>query len=242
MLWRLVLVKRLAAEAIGTALLLIAVIGSGIMGEHLAAGNVAVALLANSIATGGALLCLIYAFGPVSGAHFNPVVSLADTLRGGLRPHEAAAYALAQIAGAIAGAVAANAMFALPLVSISHHARSGTPILIGEAIATFGLLAVIIGCAGYRFPITPFAVGGYITGAYWFTSSTSFANPAVTIARTLSDTFAGIRPQDAPAFIAVQILSALAATVLCSWLFSKGSYETQGALRLHSQQRAQSDG
>jgi glycerol uptake facilitator-like aquaporin len=210
--------RRLAAEFFGTAFLVAAVLGSGIMGERLAGGNIAIALLANTIATGAALVALILAFGPVSGAHFNPAVTLADWMEGGISRNDAAAYVCAQIVGGATGPIAANVMFGLPAVSISHHARSGGAQLFSEFVATFGLLCVIWGCARAKSEMVAFAVGGYITAAYWFTASTSFANPAVTIARELSDTFAGIRPRDVPEFIAVQLAGAIAATLLFRWL------------------------
>lgn len=214
------LARRATAEAFGTALLLAAVVGSGIMGERLAGGNVALALLANTLATGAALVALILAFGSVSGAHFNPAVTLADASQGGLRWRDVPAYLAAQITGAFAGVAAAHLMFGEPLFSASRHAREGGAQMFGEAVATFGLLCVVWGCARTRKTTTaaPFAVGAYITAAYWFTSSTSFANPAVTLARTLTDTFAGIRPADAPAFILAQLLGAAAATALFRWL------------------------
>jgi glycerol uptake facilitator-like aquaporin len=188
------------------------------MAERLAGGNVAIALLANTIATGAALIALILTFGPISGAHFNPVVSLADAMEGGLRWSETIPYILAQIIGGIGGTVLAHAMFALPLVSISHHIRSGPSQFLSEFVAAFGLLSVIWGCSRSRSNVVPFAVGAYITAAYWFTASTSFANPAVTIARAFSDTFSGIRPIDAPLFIVAQVLGGLAATFLYRWL------------------------
>ncbi len=209
---------RTAAEFLGTAFLVAAVVGSGIMAERLSGGNVALALLANTIATGAALVALILAFGPVSGAHLNPVVSLADAMERGISWREAAAYVPAQFCGGIVGTVAANAMFSLPLVSISRHARSGPAQFLSEFIATFGLLAVIWGCSRFRSPLVSFAVGGYITAAYWFTASTSFANPAVTVARCLSDTFAGIRPVDVPLFIVAQLAGGLSATLLFRWM------------------------
>jgi glycerol uptake facilitator-like aquaporin len=209
---------RVAAEFFGTAFLVSAVVGSGIMAERLAGGNVAIALLANTIATGAALIALILTFGPISGAHFNPVVSLADAMEGGLRWSETIPYILAQIIGGIGGTVLAHAMFALPLVSISHHIRSGPSQFLSEFVAAFGLLSVIWGCSRSRSNVVPFAVGAYITAAYWFTASTSFANPAVTIARSLSDTFAGIRPIDAPPFIIAQIAGGFGATFLFRWL------------------------
>lgn len=210
--------RKLAAEFLGTGFLVATVIGSGIMGDRLAGGNVAIALLANTIATGAALVALILAFGPISGAHFNPVVTLSDALEGGIPWKETPGYLSAQVLGAIAGALAAHAMFALPIVSLSKHARSGSPQLFSEFVATFGLMCVIWGCSRRRPDATAFAVGAYITAAYWFTASTSFANPAVTIGRALSDTFAGIRPQDVPGFILAQIAGGFAATLLFRWL------------------------
>jgi len=210
--------RRAAAEFLGTLFLVAAVVGSGIMAERLSGGNVALALLANTIATGAALVALILAFGPISGAHFNPVVSLADALEAGLTWPEAGVYVLAQITGGVAGTVLAHAMFRLPVISLSHHVRSGPPQMLSEFVAAFGLLCVIWGCSRSRASTVPFAVGSYIVAAYWFTASTSFANPAVTIARSLSDTFAGIRPADAPAFIGAQIAGGLAATILFRWL------------------------
>ncbi|AUX43482.1 major intrinsic protein [Sorangium cellulosum] len=212
------LARRAVAEALGTALLLATVIGSGIMGERLAGGNVAIALLANTIATGAALVALILALGPISGAHFNPAVSLADASQRGLPWSEVPAYVAAQIAGAFAGVAAAHVMFEEPVFSISRHARSGLAQMASELVATFGLLAVIWGAVRRRAEAVPFAVGAYITAAYWFTSSTSFANPAVTLARAASDTFAGIRPADVPGFIVAQLAGAGAATLLFRWL------------------------
>jgi glycerol uptake facilitator-like aquaporin len=201
-------------------LLLAAVVGSGIMGERLAAGNAAIALLANTIATGAALLALILTFGPISGAHFNPAVTLADAWRGGLAWRDVPFYIVAQVVGAFAGVAAAHLMFRLPLFFASRHERSGAAQAFSEFVATFGLLAVIWGCVRFRSSAVPFAVAAYITAAYWFTASTSFANPAVTLARSASDTFAGIRPVDAPAFIAAQLAGAFTATALLSWLTS----------------------
>src|SRR5450432_3025387 len=203
--------RQLAAEGIGTALLLAAVVGSGIMGERLAGGNVAIALLANTLATGAGLVALILTFGPVSGAHFNPVVTLADATQGGLPWREVPVYILSQTAGAFVGVGVAHVMFGQPLFAASQHVRAGMPQLVSEFVATFGLLAVIWGCVRRRSSAVPFAVGAYITAAYWFTTSTSFANPAVTLARSFSNTFAGIRLQDAPAFIAAQFAGALTA-------------------------------
>ncbi len=210
--------KRVAAEAVGTAMLLTAVVGSGIMGERLAAGNIAIALLANSIATGAALVALILTFGPISGAHFNPVVTLADASQGGLRWRLVPVYIVAQTGGAIAGVWVAHAMFGERLLMVSTRTRSGVPQMFSEFVATFGLLAVIWGCSRRRSATVPFAVAAYITAAYWFTASTSFANPAVTVARALTDTFAGIAPTDVPGFVAAQLLGAAAATTLFHWL------------------------
>jgi len=221
--------RRVAAEFAGTAFLVAAVIGSGIMGERLAGGNVAIALLANTMATGAALVALILAIGPISGAHLNPVVTIMDSWQGGLPWIEAPTYVASQIGGGTAGTIVANVMFQLPVVSVSHHARSGPAQIFSEFVATFGLLLVIWGCARFHPKMVSFAVGGYITAAYWFTASTSFANPAVTIARTLSDTFAGIRPADAPAFIAAQILGGGAATLLFRWMAPAALQHTGGA-------------
>lgn len=212
------LARRTVAEFLGTALLLATVVGSGIMGERLAGGNVAMALLANTIATGAALVALILSFGPVSGAHFNPVVTIADASQGGLTWKAVPFYLAAQIAGAFLGVAVAHLMFDLPIYALSQHVRSGGAQVFSEGVATFGLLAVIWGCSRRRAESTPFAVGGYITAAYWFTASTSFANPAVTIARAATNTFAGIRPKDVPPFILAQVLGALAATLLFRWL------------------------
>jgi glycerol uptake facilitator-like aquaporin len=213
------LLRKILAEALGTALLLAAVVGSGIMAEELARPNVALALLANTVATGAALVALIITFGPISGAHFNPVVTLADASQGGLPWREVPGYIGAQIVGAFAGVAIAHVMFKQPaLFFASQHERSGASQLVSEFIATFGLLAVIWGCVRRRAAAVPFAVGAYITAAYWFTSSTSFANPAVTLARAASNTFAGIRPIDAPGFIVAQLLGAAASTALFRWL------------------------
>jgi glycerol uptake facilitator-like aquaporin len=212
------LTQRIVAEFIGTLLLLAAVVGSGIMAERLAAGNVAMALLANTIATGAALVALILAFGSVSGAHFNPAVTLADAYVGGIAWRCVPAYLFAQLAGAFSGVAVAHLMFGFSLFSVSTHARSGGAQIFSEFIATFGLIAVIWGCARSRPHAVPYAVGAYITAAYWFTASTSFANPAVTLARSGSNTFAGIRPADAAGFIAAQLAGAFAATVLFQWL------------------------
>ena len=207
-------VREAFTELMATAFLLIAVVGSGIMAEKLCGGNVGLALLANAIATGGALVALILAFGPQSGAHMNPVVTLAAAATEGLRWHAVPAYIAAQIGGAILGVWLAHVMFDLPVWQLSQHARTGLPQWVAEVVATFGLLTVIWGCRAHREPVTAFAVGAYITGAYWFTASTSFANPAVTIARSLSDTFAGIRPFDAPGFIIAQFIGLVLALPL----------------------------
>jgi len=212
------LLRRVAAEFLGTGFLVAAVVGSGIMGDRLANGNVAVALLANTIATGAALVALILAFGPISGAHLNPAVTIVDAMEGGIPWPEMPAYVCAQLVGGISGAITAHLMFGLPLISLSRHARSGSAQVFSEFVATFGLLSVIWGCSRLRSNAVPFAVGAYITAAYWFTASTSFANPAVTIARCLSDTFAGIRPADVPWFVVAQLLGAFAATLLFRWL------------------------
>ena len=210
--------RRLAAEAVGTALLLAAVVGSGIMGERLAGGNVAIALLANTIATGATLVALILTFGPISGAHFNPAVTVADASQGGLPWRLVLPYVVSQVAGALAGVFAAHAMFGERLLQVSGHARSGVAQMFSEFVATFGLLAVIWGCARKRPDAVAVAVGLYITGAYWFTASTSFANPAVTIGRAFTNTFSGIRPADVPGFVIAQIAGAAGATLLFGWL------------------------
>jgi len=209
---------RMTAEFVGTAFLLAAVVGSGIMGERLAGGNVAIALLANTIATGAALVALILTFGSVSGAHFNPAVTLADASQRGIPWREVPGYLIAQIAGAYVGVGCAHLMFGLPLFSASQHARSGTSQVFSEFVATFGLLSVIWGCSRLRLSVVPFAVGAYITAAYWFTASTSFANPAVSLARAATNTFSGIRSIDVPGFIAAQLIGAAAATALFRWL------------------------
>jgi glycerol uptake facilitator-like aquaporin len=210
--------RRMLAECMGTAFLLSAVVGSGIMGETLAGGNVAVALLANTIATGAALVTLILTFGPISGAHFNPAVTLAEALRGAFAWRDVPAYVAAQVLGAFGGVAAAHVMFEHPLFTASLHERSGGAQGFSEFVATFGLLAVIIGCARHRPAAIPYAVGGYITAAYWFTASTSFANPAVTLARAATNTFSGIRPVDAPAFVLAQLCGAAAAVWIFRWL------------------------
>ena len=214
----MMLARKIVAEGLGTALLLAAIVGSGIMGERLAGGNVAIALLANSIAAGGVLMALILTFGPISGAHFNPAVTLADASQGGVPWHEVPAYLAAQITGAFAGVAVAHAMFGEPAFVASLHERSGAAQAFSEFVATFGLLSVIWGCAKFRASAVPFAVAAYIVGAYWFTASTSFANPAVTLARAATNTFAGIRPVDAPLFIVAQLAGAAAATGVFRWL------------------------
>lgn len=212
------LTRRVVAEGLGTALLLAVVVGSGIMAERLSGGNIAIALLANTVATGAGLVALILTFGPISGAHFNPAVTLADAWQGGLPWKYVPAYISAQIIGAFAGVAAAHLMFGEALFSASLHERAGFAQLWSEFVATFGLLAVIWGCVKSRASVVPFAVGAYITAAYWFTASTSFANPAVTLARAATDSFAGIRPADTLGFIIAQLLGALAATALFRWL------------------------
>jgi glycerol uptake facilitator-like aquaporin len=210
--------RRIAAEFLGTGFLVAAVVGSGIMGERLSGGNVAIALLANTIATGAALAALILAFLPISGAHLNPVVTMAVALRRGIAWKEARFYVAAQVCGGIAGTACANIMFALPSFSISHHARTGAPLWFSECVATFGLLLVIRMVARFTPDWLPFAVAAYIVAAYWFTASTSFANPAVAIARSLTDTFAGIRPVDVPAFVAAQFVGGMLAVPVSDWL------------------------
>ena len=225
--------RRVVAEALGTALLLAAVVGSGIMGERLAAGNTAIALLANTLATGAALIALILTFGPISGGHFNPAVTLADAWQRGIAWREVPSYIFAQFAGAFAGVAVAHLMFGLPLFSASRHARSGNSQVFSEFVATFGLLAVIWGCVRFRSSAVPFAVAAYITAAYWFTASTSFANPAVTLARSMSDTFAGIRPTDTPAFILAQLGGAFFATALFRWLVPSLPMDARAVLEPH---------
>lgn len=210
--------RRLVAELLGTALLLAAVVGSGIMGDKLAGGNVAIALLANSIATGAALVALILTFGPISGAHFNPAVTLADASQGGLPWREAGSYVLVQVVGAFFGVALGDAMFGKAVFAASRTAREGFPQLLSEFVATFGLLAVIWACSRKRSSVVPFAVAAWIVAAYWFTASTSFANPAVTLARSATDTFAGIRPQDVPGFVVAQLAGAAVATLVFAWL------------------------
>ncbi|HEY5077314.1 MAG TPA: MIP/aquaporin family protein [Acidimicrobiia bacterium] len=214
------LVRRASAEAIGTALLVAIVVGSGISAQRLSPHQIGLELLENSLATGAGLVALILAIGPVSGAHLNPVVTLADRLLGGISTRDGAVYVLAQVGGAIAGAITANLMFGLSAVSVSGHVRSSGALWFAEFVATFGLLTVILGLVrGHRSHAAAFAVGGYIAAAYWFTSSTSFANPAVTIGRTLSNTFAGIKPSSAPMFLVAQVVGALAAVALAKFWF-----------------------
>lgn len=215
------LVKRAVVEFLGTAFLVAAIVGSGIMGESLAPGNPALILLVNTLATGAALAALILGFGPISGGHFNPSVTIADASQKGILWFEVPAYIGAQISGGIAGTMLAHAMFEFPLMSISQHRRAGPAQAVSEFVATFGLLAVIWGCARFRTTLAPFAVAAYITAAYWFTASTSFANPAVTVARSLTDTFSGIRPIDIPIFIGAQLLGALGATFSMKWLLAE---------------------
>jgi glycerol uptake facilitator-like aquaporin len=209
--------RAIVSEGIGTGLLVVAVVGSGIMGERLSGGNMALALLANSIATGAVLVTLIFTFAPISGAHFNPAVSLAAAFEGGFPWRRVPGYIAAQVAGAIGGVAAAHVMFSHPLLVLSHHTRIGFAQLFSEFLATFGLLVVIHG-TGKRAAVVPLTVAAYITAAYWFTSSTSFANPAVTIARGLTDTFSGIAPGGIPGFIAAQLAGAAAATLLFRWM------------------------
>jgi glycerol uptake facilitator-like aquaporin len=211
--------RRLAAEWLGTGLLLMIVVGSGIMGERLAGGNAAIALLANALATGAGLVVLITVFGPLSGAHFNPAVTLAFAMRGEIAWRLAGGYVLAQIVGGVAGVWVAHAMFGEPILQISTKLRDGPALGLAEFIATFGLLGTIFGALRFRPEATPWMVGLYITAAYWFTASTAFANPAVTLARSLSDTFAGVSPSSAPQFIAAQLAGALAALGVFGWLF-----------------------
>ena len=211
--------RRLVAECLGTAFLLAVVVGSGIMAERLAGGNVAIALLANAIATGAGLIALILMFDTISGAHFNPVVTLSEAFQKNMPGKEVVPFIAVQVLGAFAGVAAAHVMFDAPVFFASEHIRTGASQWWSEFIATFGLIAVIIGCSRSRPSVTPFAVAAYITAAYWFTSSTSFANPAVTLARAATNTFAGIRPIDAPGFIIAQLCGAAAATIVFCWLY-----------------------
>jgi glycerol uptake facilitator-like aquaporin len=231
------LLRRAVSEFLGTGFLVAAVVGSGIMGERLAAGNIAIALLVNTIATGAALVALILTFGPISGAHFNPAVTFVDAIENGVSWKDAACYVPAQCLGGIGGAIAAHVMFQLPAISVSHHARAGSAQVFSEFVATFGLLSVIWGCSRLRSEMVAFAVGAYITAAYWFTASTSFANPAVTVARCLSDTFAGIRPSDIAWFIVAQILGAVAATVLFRWLVPSLNLRAKQILLAHDSEQ-----
>jgi glycerol uptake facilitator-like aquaporin len=227
--------RRVVAEFVGTLFLLAAIVGSGVMAERLAGGNVAVALLANTIATGAALVALILAFGAVSGAHLNPAVTLADAWQGGVPWRETPAYIFAQVAGAFAGVFVAHLMFGLAVFSTSTHARSGPAQMLSEFVATFGLMAVIWGCVRQRPSAVPYAVGAYITSAYWFTASTSFANPAVTLARAVTNTFAGIRPADVAGFVGAQLAGAFAATLLFQWLVPSLRQEPAPVLIEHDQ-------
>lgn len=217
--------RRLAAEAIGTAFLLATVVGSGIMAERLADGNVALALLGNTIATGAILAVLILMFGAISGAHFNPAVTLAFRLRGQIGWGETAAFMVAQVAGGLIGTIIAHAMFEAPLLASSVNIRTGTSQWIAEAVATFGLVATILACVRFRPETVAFAVGLYITAGYWFTASTSFANPAVTVARSFTDSFSGIRPIDAPGFIIAQFIGAVLAVLVFGWLLREPPLE-----------------
>lgn len=226
------MIRKATSEAIGTAFLLATVVGSGIMGERLAAGNVAIALLANTIATGAGLVALILTFGPLSGAHFNPVVTIADAWEGNRAWSDVPVYISAQLVGAFLGVAVAHVMFGEPLLTASQHVRSGPALLVSEFVATFGLLSVIWGVSRRSAPFTPFAVGAYITAAYWFTSSTSFANPAVTLARSLTNTFSGIRPADAPGFVGAQVAGALSATALFRFLAPVSARNAKAELRI----------
>ncbi|WP_426338362.1 aquaporin [Pseudoduganella sp. S-14] len=214
------LARRLAAEGLGTALLLAMVVGSAIMADRLAGGNAAIALFANSVASAAGLLALILAFGAISGAHFNPVVTLSEAWQGGMEWSDTLPYVAAQVFGAFAGIAAAHAMFGEPLFALATHPRGGAALWWSEFMASFGLIFVISGCARSRPALTPFAVAAYIASAYWFTASSSFANPALTLARAATDTGAGIRFADVPGYVAAQLLGAMAATVLATWLHS----------------------
>jgi len=222
------LTRRLVAEALGTFFLVMAVVGSGIMAQNLADGNVALALLCNTVATGAVLFVIITIFVSVSGAHFNPAVSLVMWVRGDLTRGDALAYVVVQIVGGCLGAIVAHLMFGLEPVQFSQTVRTGLGQWVGEIVATFGLIATILGCVRFRMDAIAPAVGLYITAAYWFTSSTSFANPAVTIARAFSDTFSGIAPHNVPAFLVAEILGALAAAALFGWLLAPGNAAKQG--------------
>lgn len=220
------LIRRLSAEGLGTALLLATVVGSGIMGEKLANGNTAIALLGNTLPTGAILIVLILILGPVSGGHFNPAVTFAFLLRGRIAPLVATAYVLVQIIGGVFGVGLAHAMFELPVLQVSETGRTGAGQWLSEGVATFGLVATILGTVRFRPDAVPYAVGLFITAGYWFTASTSFANPAVTLARALTDTFSGILPADAPAFVLAQLFGALVSTYLFGWLLKEDSVET----------------
>jgi len=215
--------RRFAAELLGTASLLATVVGSGIMGDHLAGGNVAVALLANALATGAGLVVYISALGPISGAHFNPAVTLVSAWRGDLDRARVAPYLLAQVVGGVLGVLLAHAMFGLPLLQVSAHARADAGLWVSEVVATFGLLFTILASSRHTPERTPVHVGLYIVAAYWFTASTSFANPAVTLARTLTDTFTGIRPLDAPGFIGAQLMGAALGSAVWTWISAEKS-------------------
>jgi glycerol uptake facilitator-like aquaporin len=223
------LARRLAAEGLGTTFLLAAVVGSGIMAERLAGGNVAIALLANTLATGAALIVLIAIFAPISGAHFNPAVTLFFTLRRELTIADALFYIAVQFCGAVLGVFAAHAMFGAPILEVSHRLRDGPAQAFSEFVATFGLIGTIAGAIRYRPSLTPMLVGLYIAAAYWFTASTSFANPAVTVARSLTDTFTGITPHSVPAFIAAQIVGAGVGLLTFNWLFAGRRVENASA-------------
>src|SRR5262245_39709990 len=227
------LVRRVVAEFLGTAFLVAAVIGSGIMADRLSGANVGLALLENTIATGAALVALILTFGPISGAHLNPVVTIMDALEHGLPWPETPFYIFSQLLGGISGTVSAHLMFGLPLVSLSTHGRSGAAQVFSELVATFGLISVIWGSSRFKPTAVPFAVGAYITAAYWFTASTSFANPAVTLVRCLSDTFAGIRPADVPWFVLAQFVGGFTATLLFKWLVPGDSRQAKEVLVAH---------
>lgn len=221
--------RRFFAEALGTAALLAVVIGSGIMGEMLGGGNVALALLGNTLPTGAILVVLILTLGPVSGAHFNPAVTLAFAIRKEIPPGEALLYVVAQVMGGLIGALVAHAMFDLPLLQISANERTGAAQWFSEWVATFGLVATILGAVRFRPEAVAYAVGLYITAGYWFTASTSFANPAVTIARSFTDTFSGIIPAHAPAFVIAQLVGAVSATLLLGWLLRPSAREQLAA-------------
>lgn len=223
--------RRAVAEYLGTWMLVAAVVGSGIMAENLSGGNVAVALLGNTIATGAILVVLIAMLGPVSGAHFNPAVSLVFVILGELPVGVFAVYVAAQVVGGLAGTVTAHAMFDLPLVQASEHARGGMNLFLSEVVASFGLIATILGCRRFRADVVPIAVALYVVAGYWFTASTCFANPAVVVARSLSNTFSGIRPADAPWFILAEIIGALISVVVLQWMLKRGAQESAPASR-----------